>query len=507
MPEVTFTQQGMWVTEQAGGGGAAYHMPLLVHLDGDLDTGALLAACTAVADRHPMLGDVVAEVDGELRLVPGAEVPVRHVRDAGPARGNADPAGAEGERPTGERDAGATLGEETWERAVREEILRPFDLDTGPLARFTLFRTGPRRHLLVFVAHHLVFDGGSKDVLVRDLAAFYNGETPLPLPRADHGRAERDRVAALLPDAREFWKPRWRDPGETVVLGRPLRSRRAGEGRVLRFTLGAPVTAVPGLTGFEVLLAALHTLLLGYGNAAVTTAVDLSTRPVEAADHVGPFVNELPVASAPSPRQTFRAFATALRGELREIYRFRQVPFSRAMPRVRPHAALVPVSVSYRTRREAGPVFTGLDATVEWTAFNHAVRGALHLQCVAAPGGLEISMRYDPETVPDAARVAGDLRLVLERATRHPDLSLHDILENEMGSVTTLTDQIREIWEEVLGISPIDDHDDIFDLGGHSLTITQIIARMRKRLDIEVSLDAFFDTPTIAGIVDSLGDD
>ncbi|MER5620556.1 phosphopantetheine-binding protein [Streptosporangium sp. NPDC002544] len=79
-----------------------------------------------------------------------------------------------------------------------------------------------------------------------------------------------------------------------------------------------------------------------------------------------------------------------------------------------------------------------------------------------------------------------------------------------MGSVTTLTDQVREIWEEVLGISPIEDDDDIFDLGGHSLTITQIIARMRKRLDIEVSLDDFFDNPTIAGIAgiaSSLGDD
>ena len=76
-----------------------------------------------------------------------------------------------------------------------------------------------------------------------------------------------------------------------------------------------------------------------------------------------------------------------------------------------------------------------------------------------------------------------------------------------MASVTTLTDPVREIWEEVLGISPIEDHDDIFDLGGHFLTITQIIARMRKRLDVEVSLDDFFDTPTIAGVVDSLADE
>ncbi|GAT66854.1 nonribosomal peptide synthase [Planomonospora sphaerica] len=76
-----------------------------------------------------------------------------------------------------------------------------------------------------------------------------------------------------------------------------------------------------------------------------------------------------------------------------------------------------------------------------------------------------------------------------------------------MASVTTLNEQIREIWEEVLGISPIDDHDDVFDLGGHSLTITQIIVRMRKRLGVDVELDDFFDNPTIAGIVAILGGD
>ena len=394
----------MWVTEQNVSVGTAYHMPLIVHLNGELDVGALLAACAAVVDRHPMLGSVVTEVDNGLRLVPGARVPVRHapaqdVHAAGTHRhGTCARTGAHAV----EQDV-RTAAEQGVHAAVREEILRGFDLEKGPLARFTLFEVGPERHLLLFVAHHLVFDGQSKDILVRDLAALYNGEPPPPLPAVDHGRAERDRVAAMLPAAREFWKPRWRDPGETLVLGQSLRSRRAGEGRVVRFTADP---SIPGLTRFEVLLAALHVCLLGYGNAEVTTAVDLSTRPPEAAGHIGLFVNELPVASSPSPETTFRAFATALRAELREVYRFRQVPLSRAMPRLRPHAALVPVSVSYRTRHDPDPVFTGLDASVEWTVSNHAVRGALHLQCVDGPGGLEVGLRHDPEAVPGAARVA-----------------------------------------------------------------------------------------------------
>jgi acyl carrier protein len=61
--------------------------------------------------------------------------------------------------------------------------------------------------------------------------------------------------------------------------------------------------------------------------------------------------------------------------------------------------------------------------------------------------------------------------------------------------------QVRDIWESVLDLSPIEPHDDIFDLGGHSLTITQIISRMEQQLGVEISLDDFFDNPTVAGVV------
>ncbi|GAT66855.1 nonribosomal peptide synthase [Planomonospora sphaerica] len=401
--EATLLQQGMWVTEQTTGAGTAYHMPLLVHLRGDLDADALTAACAAVVERHPALGSVVAETGGGLRLVPGAPVPVRRRPADGPIEGDPD----------------------DWPEAVREEVFAPFDVDGGPLARFTLYRTGPGRHTLAFVAHHLVFDGHSKDILVADLAALYNGGRPAPPPALDHGRAERERVAAELPAAREFWAGHWREPGETVVRGRALRSRRAAAGRTLRFR--ADLAPVAGLTRFETLLAALHTLLAGYGNDGVTTAVDLSTRPAETAGHIGVFVNELPVASRPGPEETFGGFAARLRAGLREVYRFRRVPLSRALPRLRPHAALAPVSVSYRARTLPDPVFTGLDCAVDRTVPNGSVRGALHLQCADGPDGLAVALRHDPAELPEARPVADDLRLLLERAGRDPGLRLRDL--------------------------------------------------------------------------------
>ncbi|MDP9861263.1 MULTISPECIES: phosphopantetheine-binding protein [Streptosporangium] len=64
--------------------------------------------------------------------------------------------------------------------------------------------------------------------------------------------------------------------------------------------------------------------------------------------------------------------------------------------------------------------------------------------------------------------------------------------------------QVREIWQEILRLDDIGLEEDLYDLGGHSLTITQIIARTRRRLGVEVSLDVFFDNPTIAGLAEEV---
>ncbi|WP_050515073.1 non-ribosomal peptide synthetase [Streptomyces rimosus] len=59
---------------------------------------------------------------------------------------------------------------------------------------------------------------------------------------------------------------------------------------------------------------------------------------------------------------------------------------------------------------------------------------------------------------------------------------------------------VRDIWREVLGLPELTDTDDIFDLGGHSITMTQISTRILDRLGVEVPLSAYFDAPTVEGI-------
>jgi len=68
-----------------------------------------------------------------------------------------------------------------------------------------------------------------------------------------------------------------------------------------------------------------------------------------------------------------------------------------------------------------------------------------------------------------------------------------------------LLEDVRAIWAEVLRVEAIGLDDDLFDLGGHSLTVTQIAARMRRRLRLDLPLQLFYDRPTVRGVVTAAG--
>jgi amino acid adenylation domain-containing protein len=411
----------MWVGEQLGAA-AAYRMPLALWLDGDLDIAALRDACGDVIARHPVLATTVQLAGGELRVAPAAEPPVAIADASGP---------------------------DAIERLIREETERGFDLETGPLARFTLAAASPSRHLLLFVAHHLVFDGMSTHILVRDLAQCYTARAggrvqlppPLPsealpfeaLPFEAAVAAERERISAALPAAREFWARHWAQPDDAVLPGplRPAGQFGLGERIDIEFApeLGhdaAEAARVTGTTTFEVLVAAAHALLFRYGTENVAVAIDVTTRRSPTRDHIGPFVNELPVLSRPAPGQSFREFTQAIRGQLREMYQFREVPLAQAVARP-PHGAPAAVSISYR-RPEPDPVFPGLALSVDWMMFV-GVRRPLHMHFVDGPDGLVMTLRVNPAAIDTdtAVRFADGMRAVVRSAAADPDTRLADL--------------------------------------------------------------------------------
>lgn len=403
--ETSHAQQGIWFTEQAGLAAGAYHLAWGIRFGPGLDEAALAEACAAVVERHEILRTAVAVDDGVPVLIPAAE------------------------------KIALTFGDLDDER-VHAEVTRPFDLGDGPLARLTLLTAGPGRSLLLITAHHLVFDGVSKDVFTRELSAAYHAAMAgrpvglAPLPPSAPAATQREQVAATLPLARAYWQA---NPVPTTDLTLPG-LRRVPAGASAGGTVRVPVA--PGVAGrlgeavrrlgctrFELLLTAVHTLLARYGNVGLPVTVALSTRTGPTAHSVGMFVNELPLTVAPSCG-TVREDVHRLRERLREVYRIRAVPFAHAVGGVRPAAALSAVSVSYR-RQASEPVFPGVEASVDWSIPSAVVRNALNLLIVDAPSGLRITVEHSLDAIPveAAARIAGHLATVLAAVIEDPDRS------------------------------------------------------------------------------------
>ncbi|MFF4343733.1 amino acid adenylation domain-containing protein [Kitasatospora sp. NPDC001540] len=403
-------QHGVRLTEHALDVGSAYHLAVAVELAGPLDAPALDRACAAVTAHHPALTGVPAP-------------------DGGPGRTVAVPA---------PRRVECTAGELS--ERLAEERSAPFDLLAGPLCRFALLRTGPERHVLLFTAHHLVFDGESKERLVGDLAAAYRGDPLPPVPDRVHPTAEP--APEELADARALWADHGPDPAAPVLPGLVPPADGGvlpAPGAETAFRLhGRRCAALSetarriGVTRFELLTAAWHALLVRYGDPAPTTAVELSLRPPGAPVAIGLAVNELPLrVAAPGAAHPaelpFADWARAVRASLRALYRHRATPFGRIVRGLTPRTALAPLSVSYRRRpAAAAPDFGAVAAEVQWIGFAGTARNLLHLQLVDCGDEVRGSLQYRRSALPPgtAERIVGHWTRLLDGALADPGTTL-----------------------------------------------------------------------------------
>lgn len=294
MLPLSSSQEIVWLHEQVQPGSRAYNFTAALDLWGTLDTEALRRGLAATLDRHPGLRLELVAVDGAM---PGQRVaescaPRLHTVDLS---GEADP-------------------EAAFQELLRTEAETPLDTFEAPLLRWTLVRLGEERHRLVHVEHHLIHDGHSFAILLRDVFSVYRGHVlgePVelaPAPSyADHVRAstgaEEDGERR---DSLEFWAGELRDMSYDMPLPGLTRpgSRRRHHGGQLRQSIGADLAEAlrahareRGLTPFATLLGLFAELLRrhsGRSQMVVGTAVGNRPRGFEGA--VGMFVNTIPLA-------------------------------------------------------------------------------------------------------------------------------------------------------------------------------------------------------------------
>jgi len=310
---------------------------------------------------------------------------------------------------------------DAWDALLAREVTLPFDLQHGPLARAVVVKVGAGDHRFVFTAHHIVCDGWSTAVLVRDLAALYSsrrGSTAAPLAPADGFSGYALALARSHGDAQSsadeaYWLQRF--SGEIPILDLPvdrarppLKSYGAAREDV---TLGADLVRDLKRVGskeraslFATLLAGFATLLSRLSNQD-DLVVGIPAAGQAAGDHenlVGHCVNMLPLRLRVDLEQPFTALLGQARTTVLDAFEHQNHTFGallRKLPIPRDPSRSPLVSVIFNVDRGMASDamrFEGLETRLT-TNPRHFENFELFLNAVELDGEVQLECQYNTD--------------------------------------------------------------------------------------------------------------
>jgi amino acid adenylation domain-containing protein len=431
----SFAQELLWIADRAAPGNVAYNVPRARRLRGALNAAALQRAFDALVARHEILRTTYAAHEDQVVQVIHASqpVPFDYV-------------------DLSELEASAREAEVL--RITRERGARPFDLATDLLMRVALLRVDAEEHVLLFESHHIAFDGWSRDVLFRELGAFYSAFAegrepvlpPLPIQYADFSiwqreQLEGDRLDALL----GWWRHELGDAEHVLRLPtdfpRPAESNYEGISRSIHFApelrdgirrLGLRYDA----TTYMVLLAAYATVLQRYtGQADVLIGSPIAGRAQQETEGlIGYFANTIVQRARFAGDPSFCDMLARLRDSALGAYDHQDVPFEKLVLELEGRTAvgvapLFQVVFTQLDSSQAPDARMG-DVTLEPFALDNATtKFELTLFMSERPDRLALTLRgradlHRPDTI---ERMLGHIVRVLETATSNPDVHVSAI--------------------------------------------------------------------------------
>lgn len=339
----TEPQREIWLADQLGTEASlAYNESVSLHLRGALDVERLRAAVQALPQRHDALRATFSDDGLWLRIPAQAAAFEIALRDVSTSQNP-------------QADLAAIC-----ERHVSE----PFDVSRGPLLRAEIVRLAPEHHVLVLTGHHIVLDGWSFWVLVKDLAAQYRSDVTHAVATApsfaDYA-VEQSASDADPADELAWWIAQFADGGPVLDLPcdrprPPIRTQRAGrEDHVLPADLLAGVRQLGtrrGASLFATLIAGFSALLHRLtGQDDVVIGVPAAGQAASGQEGlVGHCVHMLPLRIQPHGEMPFERLIDQSRGVLLDAYDHQRITFGRllrALPIPRERSRLPLMSVIF----------------------------------------------------------------------------------------------------------------------------------------------------------------
>jgi amino acid adenylation domain-containing protein len=434
--QLSFAQQRLWFLDQLAPGRNLYNIHIAVRISGLLKLTALGQSFDEILRRHDALRTTFSIVD---------DVPVQVV--APPSRL---------ELPV--LDVSASTGadpESELRRLATEEAQRPFDLARGPLFRVTLLKLKDNEHVLLVTMHHIISDGWSMSVFMRELKALYEafseGKTSpladLPIQYADFARWQHQHLSGeVLEEHLEYWKRQLAAAPALLDLPtdrpRPLEQRFQGARQTLTLSKSVSdglkaLSQREGVTLFITLLAVYQLLLSRYArqeDVSVGAAIGNRTH-AETEGLIGFFVNTLVMRTDLSGNPSFRELLQRVKETTLGALEHQELPFEKLVEELQPERSLsrspfFQVMFIFQNTPVASLALT--DLSLRPLNFDRGitpVRSDLDLYMGESAEGLSGYFMYSTDLFEASTigRMSERFRLLTESLLRNPDVALADL--------------------------------------------------------------------------------
>ncbi len=431
---LSFAQQRLWFLEQLEQTQGAYNIPAGLRLKGKLQIAALRRALETIVLRHEVLRTTFRQVAGTPRL---------HIE-------------AEADYLWQELDLrGLCEAQQIDEigRIGRAQLGQTFDLAEGPLLRLALLQLGDNDHVLIAVMHHIVSDGWSFGVLIRELIALYGAFSagkpsplpPLPIQYADFAAWQRrtltgDAVAQQL----AYWRKQLQGAAYREIPAEKARpATRSHQGATLRETWPEDMAAAleqlalqHEATLFMVLIAGFNALLFAYTeHHDVVVGTDVAGRDrTDIEPLIGFFVNQVALRTDLSGNPDFAELLARSKQVILAAYAHRELPFDVLVGDLKQdrdlsrtplfQSKLVLQNTPAETLALPNLDLEPMDLTEETAKFD------LLLNMERLPQGLSAALQFNTDlfTAPGMQQLLDQFRALLQRAGEQPALGLSDLV-------------------------------------------------------------------------------
>jgi amino acid adenylation domain-containing protein len=425
---LSFAQQRLWFLDQYEPNNILYNIPTAIRLNGPLNVTALERSLNEILDRHEALRTTFAIVNNQpvqvVNEARGFRLTVIELRETSPEKNEATAA-----------------------RLAAEEARKPFNLAEGPLLRVKLLRFAEDDHLLLITMHHIISDGWSIKVLMRELGELYEAYAhnrkpalpELPIQYADFAAWQRDWLQGeRLEEQLSYWRAELADAPPLLELptDRPRPTFKTFHGADVRVSFSKSLSEEimrlsrrEGATLFMTLLSAFSTLLYRYsGQRDILVGTPIANRNrAETESLIGFFINTLILRMRFSEQMTFRELLGQGRETALEAYAHQDLPFEKLVEELQPertlsHSPVFQVMFHLQNAVTEGLSLSGLSMS-SLEVETQTAKFDLTLSMAESEEGLVGRFNYNTDLfdVATIKRMAEHFEHLLEAAVSNPD--------------------------------------------------------------------------------------